>query len=217
MIDSIELIPNDNVVYDTYTWDFETPETCLWESPNRATSKVTYEYIAPSLGFSIQNRETDETDASLFLCGYKDIGVIDIELNSLVYGNNNCCCAKNSMTVGENLKAGENVRLFGEDIDARNAKDSFSTGRNNIIEGFVKNIFQHGVGLVSAYSDQIQFGRYNENKERNILEIGIGDNSLDRKNIFEIDKDGNMYVNGDMIKIEKKDDEAEFPESEAVT
>ena len=189
VIDSIELIPNDNITYDNYTWDFETAETCLWESPNRQTSKVTYIDNLPELGYSIQNRGEDGIQGSLYFNDYPELGTITLAREGIVLGRNN--------------QIGENVSAFGENINALEASDSLSCGEQNIISNLAKKVFQFGKGLVSKFPYQFQLGKFNNNKERNLLEVGFGDNALDTKNVFEIDKNGLIYSNEKLISGQK--------------
>lgn len=64
----------------------------------------------------------------------------------------------------------------------------FNDYDNNIASGIYSHVA--GVKNQAQYPYQVVFGKYNYNKENNILEIGYGDNDYNRANIFEITKDG---------------------------
>ena len=51
---------------------------------------------------------------------------------------------------------------------------------------------------IAGYDDQTVIGRYNKNKPNNIFEVGYGDGDApsQRKNVFEVDKDGEAYAGG---------------------
>ena len=55
-----------------------------------------------------------------------------------------------------------------------------------------------GEGLTAEYSNQIALGKYNENKEENLLEVGGGTDDGGRINALELTKDGNLKVSGEV-------------------
>ena len=50
-----------------------------------------------------------------------------------------------------------------------------------------------GYGTVAGFDDQFVIGVYNDNKEDNIFEVGIGVNENSKENGFEVKKDGTVY------------------------
>lgn len=61
-------------------------------------------------------------------------------------------------------------------------------------------LWSHAVGYGSKadYPYQAVFGKFNDNKKNNVFEIGYGNNTLNRNNIFEVDKEGNVVIDGDI-------------------
>lgn len=47
-------------------------------------------------------------------------------------------------------------------------------------------------GTIAGYNYQSAIGRYNDNKSNNLFEIGYGSSDSSRKNVFEVDTDGNI-------------------------
>ena len=64
----------------------------------------------------------------------------------------------------------------------------FNDYENNTANGIYSHVA--GVRNNAAYSYQTVFGKYNDNKENNVFEIGYGDDNNNRTNIFEINKEG---------------------------
>lgn len=52
-----------------------------------------------------------------------------------------------------------------------------------------------GQGTVAGYTQQFVVGAYNANKEENIFEVGRGTGENNRKNAFEVDRNGNARAN----------------------
>ena len=78
---------------------------------------------------------------------------------------------------------------------------------NNKKVGFPSNIVL-GLGLSSIHPTQTILGRYNNNQEDSILEIGWGSSAKDPKNVFRINKNGYIclpiYENGKRTNDEAK-------------
>ena len=71
-------------------------------------------------------------------------------------------------------------------------------GSNNTVGENAHSAHVSGQNNNVNYEAQAVFGRYNKNKPNNILEVGYGDGDApsQRKNVFEVDKDGNAYAGG---------------------
>lgn len=67
-------------------------------------------------------------------------------------------------------------------------------GRFNIGEG--KDTFVQGTRLIARQQYQVVFGKYNDNKEDTVFEIGNGTAENARSNIFEVYKDGSFSIGG---------------------
>jgi hypothetical protein len=77
-------------------------------------------------------------------------------------------------------------------------------GQANIITPNVSSTTLLGNHLISGYSNQYIFGKYNENFADSILEIGYGDevnNIITRKNIFRLNTTGDVELNTVVMKI----------------
>lgn len=61
-------------------------------------------------------------------------------------------------------------------------------------------LWSHAVGYGSKadYPYQAVFGKFNDNKKNNVFEIGYGNSTSNRNNVFEVDKEGNVVIDGDI-------------------
>lgn len=78
-----------------------------------------------------------------------------------------------------------------------NGDNAFAGGLNTKAEG--DNSTAIGQNLVAEYSNQHVFGKYNQNKETNVLEVGYGTSASATKNIFEVRNDGYIFAGVDNI------------------
>lgn len=60
----------------------------------------------------------------------------------------------------------------------------FSVGSHNEITGGFSTAI--GIGLQANYPNQMVLGRYNDNRENDLLEVGIGSSLEDRTNLFQL-------------------------------
>lgn len=86
---------------------------------------------------------------------------------------------------------------------------SHTEGSNNVASGVASHAggaranavgdysFAHGRYVDANHEAQAVFGKYNKNKESNLLEVGNG-TSDNRSNAFEVDKNGNLKCAGDV-------------------
>jgi hypothetical protein len=93
---------------------------------------------------------------------------------------------------------GKQYTVDGSDKNA--AGQTYGEIFNDYINNTAKGIFSHVTGYKNKgeYPYQIVFGKYNQNKEENVLEVGYGNDDYNRLNIFEIDKEGNIKSTGDI-------------------
>lgn len=75
--------------------------------------------------------------------------------------------------------------------------NSFAGGLNTKVKGDTSTAL--GENLVAEYSNQHVFGKYNQNKETNVLEVGYGISEDATKNILEVRKDGYIFAGVDNI------------------
>lgn len=78
----------------------------------------------------------------------------------------------------------------------QNYGEIFNDYTNNTAGG----LWSHAVGYGSKadYPYQAVFGKYNLNNRNNVFEIGYGNNDATRHNIFSVDKEGNIKIDGDI-------------------
>lgn len=93
------------------------------------------------------------------------------------YNSNNTNLGKDALNLGEKTQA------VGE--------RSTAIGTGGIARG--KNSFVNGEGTVSNNSNESAIGQYNQSNSDTIFSVGVGDSNTNRKNAFEIRKDGNIY------------------------
>ena len=196
---------------------------------------VTYPRIYPNypaLKENIKNNHgASGKEATLFLCGYPELGgdvLYDKQYSfgedninqgeySFNVGKGNRAYGKYSSNQGSNNKAGYNCHTFGRNIDLAFAQECLSVGKDNLIGSFANHSTQFGQGLVAhnsfvnqfglglvAYKQFVsQFGRYNYPKARNLVEVGCGTSDDYRKNIFEVDEQGLVSSNEKYLPMQK--------------
>lgn len=93
---------------------------------------------------------------------------------------------------------GQQFTIDGSPTSAngQNYGEIFNDYTNNTAGG----LWSHAVGYGSKadYPYQAVFGKFNDNKKNNVFEIGYGNNTSNRNNIFEVDKEGNVVIDGDI-------------------
>lgn len=131
--------------------------------------------------------------------------------NGFATGNNNTSSGINSFSSGNNNKAqGNNSSVFGDNSTVSgqgsvsfgtentvSGEYSLASGSNVQLSGNYSSAF--GQNLVAEYSNQHIFGKYNQNKETNVLEVGYGTSASATKNIFEVRNDGYIFAGVDNI------------------
>lgn len=170
-------------------------------------------YNCAPLGYYIENQvnegNTEATEGILYICEYPEIGIRELFGRSYSFGVNNISQQafsfqsgygnqgynKYGITVGQENISGYGNAVFGRWNDIGFAQMNISQGDYNKIGNYAKYDAQFGLKLKSNYDHQYQFGRYNKNKENNIIEVGYGSNEINRKNVFEVDKEGKIYSN----------------------
>lgn len=197
--------------------NFFTNEDNIGE-PVKYTSGRTYNYgprfnYCYPLGYYIDKKTSGDmshtTDATLYICDHSELGTRELYGQSYSFGKdnitqkdlsfqvgaNNQGYNKYGITIGQNNISGYGNAIFGRNINAGFAQMNISQGDYNTIGNYAKYDAQFGWNLNSNYDNQYQFGKFNKNKKNNIVEIGYGTDNANRKNIFEIDKDGKIYSN----------------------
>lgn len=89
----------------------------------------------------------------------------------------------------ETIASGLNSHAQGKSTEV-SGNNSFSGGTNTSVSG--DNTFGFGEGIASGYSNQFIVGRYNNNSDNTVFEVGYGTSDADRKNIFSVEKDGTV-------------------------
>lgn len=176
------------------------------------TDRLGYYDCAP-LGYYIEHQtnegSAEATEGILYICGYPEIGTRELFGRSYSFGANNVSQQafsfqsgygnqgynKYGITIGQANISGFGNAVFGRWNDIGFAQMNISQGDYNKIGNYAKYDAQFGLRLKSDYDHQYQFGRYNKNKENNIIEVGYGFNEANRNNIFEVDKEGKIYSN----------------------
>lgn len=85
-------------------------------------------------------------------------------------------------------------------LDKNAAGQKYGEIFNDYDNNSAKGVYSHVTGYNNKgdYPYQIVFGKYNKNNKNNVLEVGYGEDEYNRKNIFAIDKEGNVKATGDV-------------------
>lgn len=133
-----------------------------------------------------------------------------LELNSkysIISGFNNFSAYDCSFTTGKNnVNKGNNNITNGSNNQITNDNSVISgqynniTGNNNIINGYgnfcmSNNSFTIGKGNQNQTDNSLILGQYNLPNENNIFSIGNGTSNNERKNLLNITKNGELYLN----------------------
>lgn len=98
----------------------------------------------------------------------------------------------------DSMGVGKQYLVDGSDTSATGQKygEIFNDYANNVASG----IYSHVSGYYNEakYPYQTVIGKYNNNMENNVFEIGYGDDIYNKKNIFRVDKKGNVIAMGDI-------------------
>lgn len=89
----------------------------------------------------------------------------------------------------ETIASGLNSHAQGKSTEV-SGNNSFGGGTDTSVSG--DNTFGFGEGIASGYSNQFIVGRYNNNSDNTVFEVGYGTSDADRKNIFSVEKDGTV-------------------------
>lgn len=159
----------------------------------------------PELGWSIYNRT-----AHLFINDHPELGTLQLCENSTSFGDDNMSQGDTSFNSGYNnrtygryahnfgrgLKSGYATTNIGKDNDAKWAQNSLIAGIGNKVKMRLSNaVAMLGAHLISANHYQLIAGIFNKGKKNNVFEIGRGTSESNRKNIFEVDENGNVCTN----------------------
>ena len=70
-------------------------------------------------------------------------------------------------------------------------------GRDNIAAGKHSVVF--GNNNIGSYENQFIIGKYNENKETTLVEVGYGKDNKNRRNAVEVTRSGDVVVDGRVL------------------
>lgn len=116
-------------------------------------------------------------------------------------GRNNLKNSRYNIISGEYITVSTDVL---EPEDAYGVEFSLISGQyNTATDAFFSNLL--GERLKNNYKHKTVLGKYNENKEETYLEIGWGSANNDRKNIFEVNKDGTATLPESSVETITKD------------
>ena len=193
-----------SILVDNFYSNINSSETVSYDS-EASYKTVGYPYsYAPELGYAVK-----EGTVAIYIHNHPELGFViwredaaAIGLDNIVQGDyalaqgkENRIYGRYASGFGKGIKAGYNCHGFGRNLNMENAQECVSMGLNNTIDNLATGVIQNGMGLVAHNSYAAQFGKFNNPKARNILELGNGNNESDRKNVFEVDREGYIYSN----------------------
>lgn len=98
----------------------------------------------------------------------------------------------------DSMGVGKQYLVDGSDTSTTGQKygEIFNDYANNVASG----IYSHAGGFhtEAKYPYQTVLGKYNNNMESSVFEIGYGDDIYNKKNVFRVDKSGNVIAMGDI-------------------
>lgn len=83
--------------------------------------------------------------------------------------------------------------IFGSSPEAT-GEYSIASGFESVAEGDFSQAFGYGTKTTNEY--EASFGRFNNSTEDTLFSIGNGNDDSNRQNVFEITKNGDIYVSG---------------------
>ena len=179
---------------------------------------------APELGWTIKKRDGSDadaadwsTDACLFIGGHPELGTfawygsqtsfgtrnINQGYASFSNGVRNQARGKYSSAHGSGNIVGYDDHAFGRSNDLSFAQDSIAGGFGNKITNFAWMVAAFGYRLICKKSWQFLAGKFNRNKNTNIMEIGNGNSEDDRKNAFEVDEGSRVALGEEYLPFQK--------------
>lgn len=179
---------------------------------------------APELGWTIKKRDGSDadaadwsTDACLFIGGHPELGTfawygsqtsfgtgnINQGYASFSNGVRNQARGKYSSAHGSGNIVGYDDHAFGRSNDLSFAQDSIAGGFGNKITNFAWMVAAFGYRLLGKKSWQFLAGKFNKNKNTNIMEIGNGNSEDDRKNAFEVDEGSRVALGEEYLPFQK--------------
>ena len=192
---------------------------------------------APELGWTIKKRDGSDadaadwsTDACLFIGGHPELGTFAWYGSQTSFGNGNInqgyasfsngvrnqARGKYSSAHGSGNIVGYDDHAFGRSNDLSFAQDSIAGGFGNKITNFAWMVAAFGYRLLGKKSWQFLAGKFNKNKNTNIMEIGNGNSEDDRKNAFEVDEGSRAALGEEYLPFQKMYvDSYQFSEKQA--
>ena len=86
-----------------------------------------------------------------------------------------------------------NAAWYSTDLTWNEQRKVLKTGAET---GSYNNIFAFGNNLTAGADNQLIFGKYNEPKSADVIEIGYGTSSNNKKNLLELTNTGNLTTTG---------------------
>jgi hypothetical protein len=138
------------------------------------------------------------------------IGNKSTSQGSFAAGKNNTAEGKYSIAAGKDNYAGWSSVALGARNDA-SGLGSFAIGLDNISKGMGaiainqynkalgQNSFVAGSNNISSYNNQTIVGNYNKENAESVFTVGNGTSDSDRRNAFEVLKDGRATISGNPI------------------
>lgn len=190
----------------------------IYQTDSVPYSNTGYPYTyAPELGYSIRN-STDENFPHIIINDHPELGTHDLTGRAVSFGVGNISQGEQSFTQGggnrtygayasahgQDNQVGFDTHALGRLNYAPSAQDSFIAGFANTIRGFVNS----GVTVVGAHNIASRDGQFvagimNNNKKKNLFEIGGGKFPNIHHNAFEVDEDGIVYSNEQPLPFQK--------------
>lgn len=125
------------------------------------------------------------------------------------FASNSSALATNSTAFGENTQAGIQKtgtrQIWNEETQEWEEEEytyidgvcSFAEGSETLAAGSYSHAA--GVGTIADQYAQFAIGFYNESKSNDLFEIGNGTDNNNRKNIFSVNRNGEIIISGELI------------------
>ena len=115
-------------------------------------------------------------------------------LQSLAVGSSTQAAGARSIAVGDHTIAGGIASFAGGQSSVAYGQGSFSYGYNTRASGLWSSAI--GQDLQARQTNQFVIGRFNDNKDNTLFEVGFGSSITDTKNVFEVLNDSRVKVYG---------------------
>lgn len=113
--------------------------------------------------------------------------------NSIVQKDTGCSASGDCAVSFGNNNSANGDNSFSEGSDCKSNATNTHAGGNQSIAG-ADNSFAYGNGVTTSNNSEAAFGKYNSTRSSLIFDIGAGNDNNNRKNIFEIEQLGDIYI-----------------------